>query len=68
MRYLSSGQPYLHLPNEGVSGGLSISHDGDYVVAMAMLPSPPPPPPPAAAAAGAGAEAVGLQTEGGAGV
>ena len=71
--YLPSGQPYLHLPNEGVSGGLSISHDGDYVVAMAMLPSPPPPPPPhpsqaAAAATGARAEAAGLQTEGGAGV
>jgi len=32
------GQPYLTLPREGVTGGLSISHDGEYVVAMAMLP------------------------------
>ena len=32
------GQPYLQLPKEGITGGLSISHDGEYVVAMAMLP------------------------------
>ena len=32
------GQPYLTLPREGITGGLSISHDGEYVVAMAMLP------------------------------
>ncbi|KAI5845540.1 4'-phosphopantetheinyl transferase superfamily [Tricharina praecox] len=38
VRYLASGQPYLTLPREGITGGLSISHDGEYVVAMAMLP------------------------------
>ncbi|KAF8542905.1 4'-phosphopantetheinyl transferase superfamily [Trichophaea hybrida] len=42
VRYFSSGQPYLQLERdgEGVKGGLSISHDGEYVVAMAMLPPP----------------------------
>jgi len=39
VRYMPSGQPYLQLRKEGVTGGLSISHDGEYVVAMAMLPS-----------------------------
>jgi hypothetical protein len=28
----------LQLLEDGVTGGLSISHDGEYVVAMAMLP------------------------------
>ena len=34
-----TGQPYLQIPGEGITGSLSISHDGDYVVAMAMLPA-----------------------------
>ncbi|CCX09695.1 4'-phosphopantetheinyl transferase superfamily [Pyronema domesticum] len=44
VRYLASGQPYLQLIKENVTGGLSISHDGEYVVAMAMLPPSVPEP------------------------
>lgn len=34
---MDSGKPYLAV--EGRQGGLSISHDGEYVVAMAMIPA-----------------------------
>lgn len=33
-----AGQPYIYLPQDEALGGLSISHDGEYVVAMAMVP------------------------------
>ncbi|TGZ82893.1 4'-phosphopantetheinyl transferase [Ascodesmis nigricans] len=36
VKYLDSGKPYLAVG--GREGGLSISHDGEYVVAMAMIP------------------------------
>ncbi|KAI5801241.1 4'-phosphopantetheinyl transferase [Geopyxis carbonaria] len=45
--YLSSGKPYLRLLSQvgraekDERGELSISHDGDYVVAMAMIPGRP---------------------------
>lgn len=45
VRYEESGKPYLKVwdgevegEGDGREGGLSISHDGEYVVAMAMIP------------------------------
>lgn len=41
MQYEWVGQPYLSVlqGREKAVGGLSISHDGEYVIAMAMLPA-----------------------------
>ncbi|KAH8146134.1 uncharacterized protein LAJ45_09824 [Morchella importuna] len=43
VEYHPSGQPYLSVSrgSEKAVGGLSISHDGEYVIAMAMLPATP---------------------------
>jgi hypothetical protein len=40
---IGAGQPYLSVSRgpEKAVGGLSISHDGEYVIAMAMLPATP---------------------------
>ncbi|KAL7275468.1 hypothetical protein RUND412_001596 [Rhizina undulata] len=48
------GQPYLYLTETGATGQLSISHDGEYVVAMAFIPPTP------VAAAFRGVAGVGL--------